>query len=158
MDETTKRRFVGTWELVSWESSTPDGQTAHPFGARPVGRITYTEEGYVSAAIMRANRAGMEVDPEALHQSRLGLLWPSHMKAVSRFLKAASDYVSYSGWYRLERDRVLHHVEVSLLPDWVGTVLERSYEFTDEGLLVLCASTEGATHTLTWRRLPSRHV
>jgi hypothetical protein len=34
--------------------------------------------------------------------------------------------VAYAGGYSFDGDRVVHHVELSLFPDWVGSDQERS--------------------------------
>ena len=38
----------GTWDLVSFSARLPDGSVTEPWGAHPVGRITYDSDGNVS--------------------------------------------------------------------------------------------------------------
>jgi hypothetical protein len=40
--------------------------------------------------------------------------------------------VAYAGRYSLHGDRVVHHVELSLFPNWVGTDQMRSVEGTGD--------------------------
>jgi hypothetical protein len=41
---------------------------------------------------------------------------------------AAGTYVSYCGRYEFRGDTVIHHVELSLFPNWVGVEQERLVE------------------------------
>ena len=38
-------RFIGSWSLVTWMSTSPDGQTQYPLGEDAVGYLFYTEDG-----------------------------------------------------------------------------------------------------------------
>ncbi|MGH8595984.1 MAG: lipocalin-like domain-containing protein, partial [Gammaproteobacteria bacterium] len=53
-DDTAK--LLGSWDLVSLENRGADGSVHHPFGTNPVGRITYTADGLMSAQIMHGSR------------------------------------------------------------------------------------------------------
>jgi hypothetical protein len=52
---------------------------------------------------------------------------------------AKKSYQAYSGRYEVRDDKIIHHVEVSLFPNWVGREQERFYEFEGDRL---CLSTE----------------
>ena len=56
---------------------------------------------------------------------------PPSMRAA-----AAAGFVIYAGSYSIDGDDVIHHVEVSLLPNWVGTSERRHIDWiqTDNGL------------------------
>ncbi len=113
--------FIGTWRLVSFESRTADGEVSYLFGPDAIGYITYSENGYMTVAIMTANRrrftAGDILGGTTEEQAH-----------------AAETYLSYCGRYDLLEDRVLHHVEVSLFPNWVGAEQERFYTFEGDRL------------------------
>ena len=49
---------------------------------------------------------------------------------------AAAGFLIYAGSYSIDGDDVIHHVEVSLLPNWVGTSERRHIDWiqTDNGL------------------------
>jgi len=115
-DETN--RLVGTWKLLSWENRSADGLVSYPLGRDAVGLITYTADGYVSVAIMRADR-----EPFAAGDLLGGT---GDEKA-----RAAETYVSYCGRYELRGDSVIHHVMLSLFPNWSGVDQERVVEITD---------------------------
>lgn len=141
MDE---NRFVGRWKLVSWVKKTPDGNTSYPFGENAVGYIIYTEDGFVTATLMAANRSPIRVSPYKL------ALKPRYAMALIRYLKAAGTFVNYSGSFRIVGDTVIHHVETSLYPDWVGTDLVRTFIFAGDQLTLLAEETPGVIHELVW--------
>jgi hypothetical protein len=43
------------------------------------------------------------------------------------------DFVAYAGRYSFHGDRVVHHVELSLFPNWVGSDQERWVELAGIG-------------------------
>lgn len=78
--------------------------------------LLYAPEGYMSVVLYRANR------------ERFGT--PDIMAGTeAQLANAARSYASYAGRYEVHGDRVHHHVEASLFPDWVGTTQERIYHF-----------------------------
>jgi len=42
--------------------------------------------------------------------------------------QAEETYLSYCGRYELQEDKVIHHIELSLFPNWVGADQERLVE------------------------------
>lgn len=138
--------LLGAWHLESYVSQSDVG-VDEPLGPNPVGIIMYTSDGYMSAQLMRRDRPAY--DKAATDGGT-----PGQMAA------AASGYLCYSGPFTLDEAAsvVSHHVEVSLLPNWVGGTQVRHGRLED-GALVLRAeltSRSGAstTHVLTWRRRP----
>jgi hypothetical protein len=66
-------------------------------------------------------------------------------------------FVAYAGRYTFHGDRVVHHVELSLFPNWVGTDQERSVERTEDRLTLsasplLLAGTKQVPR-LVWERV-----
>ncbi|MBC6422077.1 MAG: lipocalin-like domain-containing protein [Hormoscilla sp. SP5CHS1] len=47
---------------------------------------------------------------------------------------AAETYISYCGKYEIIDGKVIHHVEASLFPNWVGVDQERFFEFQGDRL------------------------
>lgn len=139
-----KSNFAGTWKLVSWESKSTDGQIIHPFGENPIGYITYSESGYMSATIMKTHRPNIEVSLADLMNARKIFLKPwllvtagKYVKAMIRYLQASANYVSYSGKYEIQAETVIHDVDVSLIPDWIGIKLERKFQFIGDRLVLV---------------------
>jgi hypothetical protein len=106
--------LIGAWRLVSYEATdVGSGDVVEPFGPRPRGLITYTPGGQMSAQIMRVGRPDFR-------QGRLEEGLPEELAA------AAAGYLAYAGTYGIpEDDVVVHHVELSLFPNWVGGTLTR---------------------------------
>ena len=115
--------LIGTWRLVSWENRSLDGRVTYPLGEDAVGYISYTQDGYVFVAMMRHDRAEFTAG-DLLRAS-------AEEKA-----HAAETYVTYCGRYEFRGDAVVHHVELSLFPNWVGVDQERLVEVTGNRLTV----------------------
>jgi hypothetical protein len=135
--------LVGTWRLVDWTASI-DGVEKRPFGGRAEGLLTYTDDGWMWATLQRIGR-----DP-------LGTGTLAAATAEQR-ASAAAGYLSYAGRYTFDGDRVHHHVEVSLFPDWVGDDQERLIDWIDGDLVLSTPPTTSATgreviQRLRWRR------
>jgi len=132
--------FVGTWELVSWELTQPDGTTRYLYGRNVVGYLIYTADGYVSAEIMDPDR--QQSDPHFPLESAEAQTLPDSDRAC-----AYSTYISYCGTYTVDEGTVTHHVKAGLIPSWTGSEQRRHFRF-DDGRLILGAG----KHKLTWER------
>jgi hypothetical protein len=53
---------------------------------------------------------------------------------IEEKVAAFDGYVSYCGRYEVKESRVIHRIEVSLFPNWVGDDQERAYEFDGDRL------------------------
>jgi hypothetical protein len=121
----------------------PDGRVRYPYGREAIGYIIYTADGRMSAALMSDDRApfGTEFGRGDGHEAKAA---------------AFESYLSYAGRYEFPGDRVIHYVEVALIPDWVGTTLMRLARFEGDRLIL---STEpdarGRVTVITWERVTS---
>ncbi len=52
-----KERIVGTWKLLRWTRLVGGAEEPGPFGSDALGRLLYSPDGYMSANLMRRNRA-----------------------------------------------------------------------------------------------------
>jgi hypothetical protein len=118
--------LVGGWRLVSWENRAADGQVTYPMGTDALGYLLYTADGRFSVTISQRDRAGFAAG------DLLGGTTEEQARAVQGF-------VAYAGRYSFHGDRVIHHVELSLFPNWVGSDQERWVELA-EGWLTLSPS------------------
>lgn len=59
--------------------------------------------------------------------------------SVEERADAADSYLSYSGPYEIEKDKFRVKVEVSLFPNWIGTIQERNYKVEGKTLSVVSA-------------------
>ncbi len=137
--------LIGTWRLVSWENrSLADGQVSYPLGEDAVGYIIYGQDRYMSVAIMTPERstfaAGDLLSGSAQERAR-----------------AAGTYVSYCGRYEFLGETVIHYVELSLFPNWVGVEQERLVKLEENRLTLstrpILLSGEQRTAHLIWERV-----
>ena len=137
--------LVGTWRLVSWENrSVGDGEVSHPLGKDAVGYIMYGPDGYMSVAISRPDRARFAAE------DLLG-------GDTGERARAAETYVSYCGTYEFRGETVVHFVELSLFPNWVGAEQERLVEVAGDRLVlstrpILLGGVQRTAH-LIWERV-----
>ena len=115
--------LVGGWRLVSWENRAADGQINYPMGTDPIGYLLYTADDRFSITISRRGRAGFAA----------GDLLSGTTEEQAR---AVEGFVAYAGRYSFHGDRVTHHVELSLFPNWVGSDQERWVEFAEHRLIL----------------------
>ena len=117
----TQNSFVGTWRLISCELRSADGQVSYPFGQDGVGYLMYSEDGYMSAFLMNANRPKF-----ASGDIRGG--------TTEEKVAAADTWTSYCGKYEVQGDKVIHHIEISFFPSWTGVDQTRFFEFDGDRL------------------------
>src|SRR5687767_4011124 len=136
--------FIGTWALVSFEVRSTNGTVRYPFGQEVRGYIAYSQDGYMSVAFMSANRPNFKSNV-----FRGG--------AVEEKAVAFDTYDSYCGTYEIRGEKVVHHVEVSVYPNWTGTDQERFYTFDGEQLILssppLVFEDGAQTAYLIWKRV-----
>lgn len=121
----------------------PDGRVRHPYGREATGYIIYTADGRMSATLMAGDRVPFGTE---------------FGRGDGREAKAAAfeTYLSYAGRYEFPGDRVIHHVEVALIPDWVGTTLVRLAQFEGEHLILSTeADARGRVTVIIWERVAS---
>ena len=140
----TSNPLIGTWRLISWENRDADGHISYPLGEDALGYIIYNEDGYMFVAIMRPERAKFAA----------GDLLSSTTEERAH---AASTYVSYCGRYEFRGETVIHHVELSLFPNWVGVDQERLVELKGNRLTlsthpILLEGIQQSAH-LIWERV-----
>jgi hypothetical protein len=104
-----RTNLIGAWILQTYEACSIDGaDVIYPLGADPRGIIMYTPDGYMSAQLMLSGRPRFSGDDMQLAPN-------------DELAAAASGYLTYAGPYSVVGDGLIaHHVEVSLLPNWIG--------------------------------------
>jgi hypothetical protein len=95
-------------------------------GTDPIGYVLYAADGRFSITISRRGRAGFAAG------DLLG-------GTAEEKAQAMESFVAYAGRYAFHGDRVIHHVELSLFPNWVGSDQQRWVELAG-GRLTLSAS------------------
>ena len=145
MTANDKHRLVGTWKLVSASSATASGeQNEPPYGINPVGFLTYTEDGRVTALISHGGRKLLSIGakPPALLEEQA---------------EAFKTFLAYAGRYSLTGDKVIHSIEISSIQNYVNKELVRTVEFDGDQIVLVTPPTmvNGKIQTieLVWKRL-----
>ena len=138
-------KLVGTWKLLSASTVSASGERNDaPYGLKPVGFLTYTGDGRVSALISYDGRKPL----------MLGVKAPALLEQQANAFKT---FLAYAGRYRLSGDNVIHSVEISSIQNWVNTELVRRIRFQDNQIVLVTPPTmsDGKVQTfeLVWQRL-----
>jgi len=104
-----KDSVVGTWRLVSVTASTDQGEVDKAvLGPNPSGFLTYTADGRMMTIISDGGRKPLSVADRVAA--------PTEERA-----QAYATFMAYAGSYTFTCDKVVHHVEVASLQNWVNT-------------------------------------
>jgi hypothetical protein len=138
--------LIGTWRLLSWENRSveEDAQISYPLGEDATGYIMYNQDGYMFVAIM---------SPYRLKFAGGDLLSGTPEEEA----QAEETFLSYCGRYELGEDRVIHRIELSSFPNWVGVDQERLMELRGNRLTlsthpILMQGKQQSAH-LIWGRV-----
>ena len=119
-----KFSVVGTWKLISVTSKTDKGGVdKNVLGEHPSGLLTYTADGRMMAIISDDGRKPLTTADRVAA--------PAEERA-----QAYSTFMAYAGRYTFTCDKVVHHVEVASLQNWVNTDLTRMVTLQDDRLMV----------------------
>ncbi len=140
----TTGKLVGTWRLVSASSTASSGgRDETPYGPAPVGLLTYTEDGRVSAMISHRGRKPLSVGGGSLEEQA----------------EAFKTFLAYAGRYTISGDNVTHHVEIATIQNYVDRDLVRNVKFEGDQITLVTPPTRvnGKIQTveLIWQRLPA---
>lgn len=138
--------LLGAWTLTSYVVVDDSGATiAAPLGEDAVGHLLYTDDGFVSAQLMRRDRPAFDTAATS-------------GGSLEQTVAATRGYLAYTGPFDVDEatGTLYHRVDISLLPNWVGGQQVR-HGVLHDGLLILSGDVseefgQPATATLTWRR------
>jgi hypothetical protein len=118
-----RSQLIGNWRLLSAELKDENGETSLPFGSDPVGYLSFLGGGYVAWAMMRSGRPDFQSSNplEATEKERA---------------TAYASYFSYNGTSRVEGDKILIAVDISLFPNWTGSKQTRFFQVRGDHLQV----------------------
>lgn len=142
----SRESFVGTWRLVAANFYKADGTLVKLYGDEPKGIFVYDDGGRMCVQIMEPERP---------------LLPPGHLAehASDDYQRILIGYIAYFGTYDVDEAArtVTHHVQGSLIPNWVGTDLVRGYEFSGTRLTLRTSASrlrgELMRGELIWERM-----
>ena len=140
-------RLIGTWQLVSYESSDTESQRYR--GPNPVGLIYYDRTGHMAVQISPDRMRRRFTGPQAG-------VFTGPQPTPDEALDAIAGYAAYFGTYTVdERAQTVTHKRIgNINPGGVGDFVRR-YEFPTEDRLVLVPQerTDLRAVRLTWERL-----
>jgi Lipocalin-like domain len=134
---TTETSLVGTWELLSREDMTSDGQRrVEPnLGSDPVAYLMYDATGHFAVQFMRRVRRG----------------------AAGAGSGAGGGYDAYFGKYSVADGTVTQELAGALSPGDVGKVVTRQFQINGDELVITLETTSSdgkpVIRTLLWKRL-----
>lgn len=138
--QVTPNRLLGTWRLVGAVSTTTEGErNENPYRTNPLGLLTYSPAGRVMALISFGDRK------------------PLSMRAGAEEKAEAFDtFLAYAGRYSVNGEKVIHHVEISSIQNYVNRDLTRTVRFDGDRMTLITppTSVSGKVQVLelTWQR------
>ena len=156
-----EKNFSGIWKLNEWSVEKPDGKKTYPFSGNVSGYLMYHPNGWMSANLMQNDR--INISDDRLKISKISQLLKNKteisfegdlLETIKNFFMASNGYVSYAGTFNADDSNVYHNIELSLLPQWVGTTLTRKHSFSSKNtLLTLSAEFNGFKDLLIWKKV-----
>jgi hypothetical protein len=140
----TVNPLVGTWRLISFTVRNPEGRVTYPFGEDADGFITYTTDGRMAVQFGASNRTRLAVPDWVAGDD-------------TEIAAAARDYFAYCGTYEFHDEMVSHHVELSLMPNWMGVEQIRHVTLNGDTVTLSTPPTpvggQHQTAILVWERV-----
>lgn len=126
--------IVGTWTLVSYKHESFEGIVFYPMGPYALGRLVYTDSGFFMVVIMKSNRKQFDVDNvfEASAEEKLA---------------AADGFIAYSGQYGIEDNKIVHRIDISFFPNWIGTEHRSTAVLATDTLAITTAALSSSSGT-----------
>jgi Lipocalin-like domain len=124
------------------------GQWRPFWNEQPIGLLTYTSEGHVSAQLYDSRRP------------RLGVRWENAPAEAAR--TAYVGLITYFGTYTVDPGArtIAHRPEGAMSPDWIGSPMVRGYRFLGPDRIELRVLTTGDGQraangsVMVWERAP----
>ena len=99
--------IIGTWRLISMKSrDNITGIESNTWGENPLGFITYTAGGRMSAILTNANRSISADSAGSASTEEQAMLFRNSF--------------AYAGRYTLTNNGVIHHVDIAADPTWMA--------------------------------------
>jgi hypothetical protein len=138
--------LIGGWRLRRWVAIDAAGTEVFPMGTAATGYLAYTADGTMVALMGSGDRSPFDSDD---------VTGGSDAERASAF----ASFIAYAGRYEVTSDTVIHDVEASLFPNWIGTRQRRGWQLDRAGrelTLIAQGIRQGGeirTHRLTWDRV-----
>jgi hypothetical protein len=133
----SRNSLIGTWKLLSASYLMDNGQiNKEPYGLHPTGFVTYTADDRVTVTIAFDGRKPLSVnDPITA--------------PIGERAQAFATFFAYAGRYTFAGDRVIHHIEVASIQNWVNADQVRLVTLKGDrlSLRTLSSPIGGVSHT-----------
>jgi hypothetical protein len=114
--------LIGLWKLEeAFLVDAEDRRLGPAFGSRPVGYINYMASGMMMTVVTDADRPPLSADRLAA--------------PVAERAAAFSGVSAYAGTWVFDGEKVTHTIELSSLPNWVGTQVVRFVELAGDRVI-----------------------
>lgn len=143
-----KDKIKGKYKLQEFFFLSKNGSKHYPFGIKVAGLLIYDND------IMSAQLGSLDRNQFESEDYRLG--------KKDEIIESFNNYISYMGKYQVFENGtyIVHRVEQSLFPNWIGKNVKRFYEFQtidNQEYLTLKASPilhnqEEVTPYLIWKK------
>ncbi|KIM92926.1 hypothetical protein OIDMADRAFT_62050 [Oidiodendron maius Zn] len=116
--EEFREKILGAWQLLSYRAEPVNGdEPIYPFTKNAQGIVIYSYDGYLSAQLMAPGRVPFHTSDRLAGTE----------KELADGLRT---YMAYSGKFSVYRGldghpRLLHGMQVSSFPNWIGDTQER---------------------------------
>lgn len=139
------KHLIGAWRLIGCTDEDQYGNTLQFFGASPTGMLIYDDKGNMSVQMMNPER-------NLFASSAIGTGTPEETHA------AFHGYNAYYGRYAEENPgEIMHVVEGSLFPNFIGIRFIRHAELRDDELILLTppmpVKDRQMVFRLVWKRI-----
>ena len=140
-DAQTANDLVGTWSLESDTSTTADGRTIQPFGARPNGIAIFDSAGHFAIINSRPDL------PKFTSNNRM------HGTAEENEAIVHGSF-AFFGTYAVANGVIVQHIEGGTWPAWSGTDQKRTItSFTGDEQTWTTVPSFGGRSEIHWKRL-----
>lgn len=131
-----------SWALVEYKSESKDGDVLYPLGEDALGTIIFTEEGHTAVQIMANDRT------QVLNQEALAKYNTKVEKEMGQL-----GYHAYTGPFTIDEEESIltTHVELSLIPDYVGSKQARKASLDGDTLKL--SNVQHSERKLVWKRI-----
>jgi len=140
---TLKDQIIGTWQMVSNITTSPDGSKTETWGSNPKGMIIFERNGRMASVTTRSGIAKFA-------SNNRGTGTADENKAV------VQGSIAYFGTYSVnEADKsVTYQIDGATFPNWQGTTQKRTIAFSGEEFTQsLAAGSAGGAVDIKYKRV-----
>ncbi len=120
----SKDLILGSWRLVSFEYKAEDELLFYPYGKEPNGVIYFAQEGFMATIISRKDRPLLSAADDFIKLTN------------NEKIRLSKGFIAYSGRYEVITDKIVHYIDVSFFPNWIGTTSEFFYTLKNGHLIL----------------------